>query len=123
MLFFEHGEVMVPSGLEEDWAEFLTSAAPRLGGVAVRTEGDHLRRVIGTAEGQVVYVVDLQNWLSTDSNVPNVAGAARVSQRPSLRRRTARRASLDRMRSEVVRSARTVSRFRQKMPAREQRCL
>ena len=49
MLFFEHGEVMIPRGLEEDWAEFLTSAAPGLGGVAVRAERDHLGREVGTA--------------------------------------------------------------------------
>jgi hypothetical protein len=70
------------------------------------------------AEGQVGYVVDLQNRFALVSAVLDVSGTVRVLATPPLRRRTARRASQERMRSGVVRSARTVSRFRQKMSTR-----
>ena len=66
--------MLLPRSFEEDGEEFFAGAAAGLDRVAVGAEGDHLSRIVATAEGQVVYVVDLQDWLSTDSKAEGVGG-------------------------------------------------
>jgi hypothetical protein len=78
VLFFEQFQVTIPRGLEKDRSEFIARATASLDGVAVRAQRDHLVRVVGTAEGQVLYVIDLQNRLAPDGAVLDVAGATRV---------------------------------------------
>jgi hypothetical protein len=78
LLFFEQGVVMESCGFEKNWAEFIARAAAGLDGVAVRAQCDHLGRVVGAAEGQVLYVIDLQNRFAPDGAVLDVAGATRV---------------------------------------------
>jgi hypothetical protein len=70
--------VLLPRGLEKDWAKFFASAPTRLDRVAVRAEGNHLGRVVRAAKSQIVYVIDLQNRFAPDGAVLDVAGAARV---------------------------------------------
>ena len=57
--------MLLPRSFDEDGAEFITGAAAGLDRVAVRAEGDHLRRMVATAEGQVADVVDLQDRFDT----------------------------------------------------------
>jgi hypothetical protein len=50
--------------LEESLTELFAIAATGLDGAAVRAEGDHLDRIVGTVLGQVVDVVDLKDRVS-----------------------------------------------------------
>ena len=70
--------MFLPRGFEEDGAEFFAGTATGLDCVAVGAERDHLGRVVGTAEGQVVYVVDLQNRFPRVGAVLDVTRATRV---------------------------------------------
>jgi hypothetical protein len=59
-------------------AESLTRAAVGLDRVAVRAEGDHLSRVVLAAQGEVLDVVDFEEWLAGVGHVFYVAGTVRV---------------------------------------------
>ena len=64
----------MPRSFEEDGEEFFAGAAAGLDRVAVRQSAIIWAGWSATAEGQVVYVVDLQDWLSTDSKAEGVGG-------------------------------------------------
>lgn len=70
--------MLLPRRFEKDRPEFFTGAAAGLDGVAVRAERDHLGWVVSTSEGQVTYVIDLQNRFALLRVVLDVAGASRV---------------------------------------------
>jgi hypothetical protein len=80
--------------------ELLAGPAAGLDRVAVRAQGDHLGRVVRTAEGQVPHVVDLQDRVARRRPVLDVAGAAGVlapaaaadQDGPACRRRAHRQA-------------------------------
>jgi hypothetical protein len=70
--------VLLLRGFEKDWAEFVAGAPAGLDGVAVRAERDHLDRVVGTAESQVVHVVDLQYRFAPVGAILDITSATRV---------------------------------------------